>query len=169
MNLNKESKSFSLCSCAIFSLLAAVMQLFPIFFPIIGLMISPFSTLPICICTIKNRHLGMLSYPCAFLLISLFNIQEAIIFLFTTGPLGLALGYCFNNEMGRLKATFFTGTVLFMGITTMTHLIGISAFGDFLNSENYIFLLSIYLIFSLFWSFMWIAFIFKYVSLLILK
>lgn len=163
VNKPRKPNAFLICYCGVLSLFAAVLQLFPHFFPFIGLFFSPFSTLPIYISVIKGKGLGFLCYGCTLFLILIFNVQEAIIFLCTTGPLGLALGFCYNKKMAPIHGSILSGIVLFLGIAIMGHLLGISPLGDFLEGGNYIVLLFFYFIFSFLWSLVWTFILNKYI------
>ena len=76
------------------STLATMFQAAGNLVPGIGLLISPFSTLPIFAIFYSIRE-GILSYILTIFLLFIIEPSELIVFPFTTGLLGLALGVSF--------------------------------------------------------------------------
>ena len=76
----------------ILTTITVIFQSAPVFLPAIGLLFSPLSTLPIAIAAFYNISLGITVFFSSALILTLVNVQEAIILLFTTGLLGIVIG-----------------------------------------------------------------------------
>lgn len=112
-----------------FIALAFIFQSTPVFLPIAGLLLSPLSTLPIILATYFRISLGMITYIATAFLLTFVSIQESIIFIFTTGLLGLTIGaYLFRKTM--VLSIFISSVALFLGIMTLTFGVGVAAFGE---------------------------------------
>jgi len=80
---------------ALMSALATMFQAAGNLIPGIGLFISPFATLPIFLAVCYSIREGVLSYLLTILLLFIIEPSELIVFPFTTGLLGIALGLSF--------------------------------------------------------------------------
>ena len=89
------------------SALATMFQATGNLVPGIGLLISPFSTLPI-FCYFYSIREGILSYILTIFLLFIIEPSELIVFPFTTGLLGLALEYPFKIKEENLDCFFFS-------------------------------------------------------------
>lgn len=126
--------------------LSVIFQSAPVFLPFVGLIISPFSTLPIMLATYFRLSLGVLTYISAAFLLMFVSIQESVIFLFTTGIFGIAIG-AFLFRKSIIISIIISGIVLTFGMMTLTFAMGIAAFGDFTYKFS---ILSISIIFGAF-------------------
>ncbi len=150
----------------ILTTIAVLFQSAPIFLPAVGLLFSPFSTLPVAIAALSNISLGFaVFFSSAFLLIFV-HVQEAVIFLFTTGLLGIALG-TFLYRKSLVVSILCSSVALSLGMMSLTYIAGISAFGDFASSESIPFTLFIYILFSLLYASIWNICLRKFISYLI--
>lgn len=70
--------------------------------PGIGFLISFLATLPIFLATCFSIRQGILSYTLTIFLLFIIQPSELIIFPFTTGLLGIAMGVAFYNGRGEL-------------------------------------------------------------------
>jgi hypothetical protein len=73
------------------STIAVIFQSAPVFLPVIGLVFSPLSTVPIALASFYNISLGITVFFSSALILTLVSLQETIIFLFTTGLLGIVI------------------------------------------------------------------------------
>ncbi|MEC3250606.1 hypothetical protein P9159_28975 [Bacillus cereus] len=106
----KLSLANELVLTALMSALATMFQAAGNLVPGIGLLISPFSTLPIFFAIFYSIREGILSYILTIFLLFL------IVFPFTTGLLGLALGVSFLKLKRRIWIVSFSATCLLIGI-----------------------------------------------------
>ena len=139
------------------SILTAFTLLFqaaPLYLPAIGMVLSPFSTLPIAIASVYNVSLGITVFISSVLLLLLFSIQEATILLFTTGLLGIVMGALVNRK-GVFISTLTSSIALLIGILTLTYLVGISGFVEFSKPLPTLLMIIIFFSFSLVYSLIW--------------
>lgn len=149
----KRNLSKTICLGGILSAIAIFTQSAPVFLPQIGLFLSPLSTLPMAIAAKLLRRYGILSYLCAAFILFFISSQESMIFLVTTGLLGVVLGLLIHKRMSIV--ILISGVFLFFGICILIFIIGIPAFGDFLIDKSLLIRLSIYGVFSFFYTSLW--------------
>ena len=96
----------------ILTTIAVIFQSAPIFLPALGMALSPFSTLPIALAAYFNISLGItVLFSSVFILIFV-SIEEALILLFTTGLLGIVLGFVYKkNFIVSIISTTITLTI----------------------------------------------------------
>lgn len=150
----------------ILTTVTVIFQSAPIFLPAIGLLFSPFSTLPIAIAALYNISLGVTVFVTSALILVLVNVQEAIILLFTTGLLGTALG-AFLYRKGLLVSIVFSSLILCLGMIALTYFVGISAFGDVTSSESVPLTILIYTSFAFIYASIWNMCLRKFINYLI--
>lgn len=125
MNNNKRKLRGKLISIGgIFVGLTVIFQAAPVFIPVIGMALSPLSTLPIALAGIINICLGVSVYIASAILLIFISIEEALILIFTTGILGLIIGILIYRKR-MLISVLCSGFVLSTGISIMTFIIGI--------------------------------------------
>lgn len=143
-----------ICLGGIISAISVILQAAPIYLPVFGMVISPVSTLPVAIATGINVYLGLMVFMSSALVLIIVSIQEAFIFIFTTGLLGLVLaGFIYRK--GILISVFITAAILTGGMITLTYIIGIPGFEKFAASLSLPTTIMIYSIFSLFYIYIW--------------
>ena len=148
------SRTHMLIISALLAALAAVFQSAGGFVPGIGYLISPFSTLPIVVAACISMTSGFFTYVAAIGLLFMLQPGELFIFPFTTGLLGLAIGLSIKIVKRRLPVVLLSGTVLFLGISFVAFVLQFPLFGP--RSALGPAILSIVLIFSLFYSYFWV-------------
>ncbi|PKJ54060.1 hypothetical protein [Bacillus sp. SN10] len=112
----KLSLANKLVITALMSALAAMFQAAGNLIPGIGLFISPFATLPIFLAVCYSIREGVLSYILTILLLFIIEPSELIVFPFTTGLLGIALGLSFIQFKRRIWVISFSTICLLIGI-----------------------------------------------------
>ena len=138
----------------IFTAFTVLFQSAPLFFPAIGLLFSPFSTLPIAIAAFYNVSLGMTVFVSSAIILTLVNLQEAVILLFTTGPLGVVMGALLYRK-GIFVSILFSTIILSLGMISLTYIVGISPFGELTDSQSIPLTLVIFTSFSLIYASIW--------------
>jgi hypothetical protein len=154
MSFHYAEKAKIVCFGGLFSALAVLLQSAPVFFPGFGLAISPFSTLPAALAAAVSPATGIISYLCAGGILFLINVQEAVIFIFATGILGLVLGLL--QKRGVFIRAFAGGLALFIGLAVLYRGLKIEVFGPITGTAGEL-ILPVFLLFSeayaLLWSF----------------
>ncbi|MFD2612414.1 hypothetical protein [Paenibacillus gansuensis] len=145
----------SIVTIAFLSAITALFQSAGGFLPGSGYLISPLSTAPIVLATLISFRSGLTAYTLSILLLLLIQPSELIIFPFTTGLLGLGLGFFIARSKNRIEVVLFSAIALWAGITLVLHafrfpLLGTSVAMNFrIDTTAYVFL------FSLLYSWMW--------------
>ncbi len=134
--------------------MTVMLQAAPVYLPAIGLVLSPFSTLPIALATYFHFSLGVAVLASSSLLLVIVSAQEAVILLFTTGILGIAIG-TLSVQKGVAMASFIAGIVLTTGILALTYLIQIPLFLEVANSFSIFPTILGFYIFSFVYSLIW--------------
>lgn len=122
LRFSRYSTSMKLVLGAIFAGLAAIFQSAGGFFPGVGYLVSPLATAPILLCFIVSVWTGVLSYFLTCLLLLVLQPSELIVFPFTTGLLGLGLGFAFCFFKKRLAIILLGGAFLTAGIAALLYL-----------------------------------------------
>lgn len=127
--MQKLNTSRFICIGAILVALTVIFQSAPVFLPSIGLVLSPFSTLPIAIAAVINISLGFIVFFASVLILVIVSVEETIILLFTTGVLGIVIGTLLYRK-GIKISILVSSVALSLGMICLTYIIGISAFVD---------------------------------------
>lgn len=150
-------------------LLASLTVLFqsaPVFLPVIGMVLSPFSTLPIAIAAATNIFLGIMVLITSVLLLLFISTQEAMILLFTTGLLGIAMGALLYRK-GIFVTILISTIALSIGMILLTYVAVIPAFLDFTADIQRPVVLLIYSVFSVIYVTVWVMMLRKFAKYLI--
>lgn len=145
-----------LITIAFFSAITALFQSAGGFLPGPGFLISPFSTAPIVLSTLISLRSGLTAYALSILLLLLIQPSELIVFPFTTGLLGLALGFSITRFKNRIQVVLFSSVALWVGIALVVYafhfpLLGPSVWVNFqIDISVYVFLFS--LLYSGIWT-----------------
>lgn len=134
--------------------LTVLLQSAPVFLPAIGLALSPLSTLPIALAAVFNISLGIAVLFSSALILIIVSPQEAIIFLFTTGLLGIIIGTLLYRK-GIVISILSSTIILSIGMIVLTYIVGIPAFVDFTNTLSIPFTLLSFFVFSLVYASTW--------------
>ena len=134
------------CIGGILTTAAVLFQSAPVFLPMIGMALSPLSTLPIAIAAVSSISLGFTVFFASALILAIISVQETVILIFTTGLLGIVIGTLLYRK--RMVLSVFSSSIaLSLGIAFLTYIIGIPSFVDIASQ------LSIPLAFLIFFSF----------------
>ncbi|GIN22449.1 hypothetical protein [Siminovitchia fordii] len=140
----------------IFSGLAAVFQSAGALFPGVGYIISPLATAPIIFCSIFSARLGFLSYVLTILILLFSHPSELIIFPFTTGLLGLAIGVGFLICGTYLTLNIMGCSALSLGILTVLYGLKFPLLGPLASTTPKLSMVVGIVIFSALYSWIWI-------------
>lgn len=138
---------------ALLASLAAVLQAAGGLIPGIGFFISPFATLPVVVSTCVSIMGGFFTYVLAIGLLFMLQPAELFIFPFTTGLLGLVIGFSFKILKRRLPVVLLSGASLFAGICFVALVLQFPIFGPASVSTQ---VLLIVLLFSMVYSYIWV-------------
>ncbi|MDM5188152.1 hypothetical protein QUF99_12735 [Bacillus sp. DX4.1] len=116
VHVRKMALATKLVITALLSTFATMFQSAGGFMPGIGFLISSLATLPIFLATYFSIRQGILSYTLTIFLLFIIQPSELIIFPFTTGLLGIAIGVAFLQLKRRIVIVFFSSACLLAGI-----------------------------------------------------
>lgn len=146
----------TIVTVAFLGALTALFQSAGGFVPGPGYLISPLSTAPMVLAALISLRSGLAAYALGISLLLLVQPGELIVFPFTTGLLGLALGFGIAHFNYRIQVVLFSALALSVGIALVLYgfrfpLLGPSVAANFrIDSAVYIILFS--LIYSWVWS-----------------
>lgn len=120
-----------------------------------GFLVSALSTLPILIATIISLQLGFLTYTVALVMIAIIQPSELFAFPFTTGLLGLSMGMAFKYFKKGFLIVAFSGISLTLGILFILLIIQFPILGPAGTSGADLNLIMAILLFSIFYSWIW--------------
>ena len=152
-NMNKTKVIQSVTLGALYSIISTIFQTAPVYMPVVGLLFSPLSTLPVIISGLYSFTLALFVYLCSSFLILLVSLEEALFFIFSTGLIGLGISIFIKKN--KPITTNITSTIfLTFGILMLTYIFQITSFIEFARKTNFLALLIIAVIFSSFYSFL---------------
>lgn len=166
--LHKKLRSWNttkkMVSVSLLATIAALLQSAGGYIPVFGFFISPFTTLPIVLVTLISIRYGILSYALTVLLLLIIEPTELFIFPFTTGVLGLGLGWGLLHLQKKLSVTSLNGGLLFLGICFPLYVLDFPVFGPMTSSAVSLQIIVAIFGFSFLYSFIWLE-----ISLLVLR
>jgi hypothetical protein len=132
--------------------LAVLFQISPVFFPVMGLLLSPLSSLPIAMGTLLYPKGALPMFLAASGIISVIYLQEGAVFLFATGPVGIASALAVMRSSHRWLKILISSLILTVGILMLTFMIGLQGLVEvFENQQSFTVVLVVFL-FSLGYS-----------------
>jgi hypothetical protein len=117
-----------------------------------GLVLSPLSTAPIAVAAFLSPLCGIAAFFSVPALLLLLSAQEALIFVFSTGLLGLVLGLTLKLPAALGIPT--AGVSLFCGLNMLFYVCGINLFGPFTEYISGFFEI-FFLLFSVAYAALW--------------
>ncbi len=158
MIFDKWSPTKKLMFTALMAALAGILQSTGGLLPGIGFLLSPFATAPILLIALISFRLRILSYLLTSFLLLVIQPSELVIFPFTTGLLGIGLGWAFLAINQRLGIVITNGLLLFLGICIPLYGFGFPVFGPTFSTSFNLPVLLIILGFSFLYSWLWLEF-----------
>jgi len=140
---------------SIMAALASLLQAAGGYIPVFGFAISPFTTLPICIATIMFFRYGLFSYVLTIFLLLLLEPMELFIFPFTTGLLGITLGWSLTFFRQRIIIISLNSVVLFLGICLPLLVLQFPVFGPMTAENQSLIILVVIYLFSFIYAVLW--------------
>lgn len=146
-------KARMVCLGGISAAICVLLQSAPVWLSPLGMALSPLSTIPVALIASVSPLTGLISYLSAGALLCAVSFQEALIFAFGTGLLGLAVGVSIKNKL--ITRSAISGSVLFCGLTILLFVFRISLFGPLIQqfwSVTQLGLALFSFIYAAFWS-----------------
>ena len=125
----------TLVTIGFLSALSALFQSAGGFMPGAGYLISPLATAPVALAALISIRSGLTTYGLCVVLLLLIQPSELIVFPFTTGLLGLALGFGIARSHNRILSVLFSALALWAGISLALYVFRFPLLGPFLSFE----------------------------------
>ena len=148
------SKNMKLVVGSLLSTIAAIFQSAGLIGGI-GYAFSIMATGPIVLATVISIRFGLLSYVVTTVLLMMIQPSEVLVFMFTTGLLGIALGMGFKLFQTGLIVSIIGGTFLSAGILTLLYLFQFPVLGPSISSNVSALATVGVMLFALFYSWLW--------------
>lgn len=123
----------------------------------IGYAVSMFSTAPILLATMFSLRTGFLTYILTGLLLVILQPTEVLIFLFTTGLLGVSLGMTLKRINKALFLLFFPSAILSIGIFLLLYVFRYPISGWVFSLNMNMSIILLVPVFSLLYSWIWVT------------
>src|SRR5699024_4658034 len=123
-----------LVSVSLLATIATLLQSAGGYVPLFGFFISPFTTLPMVLATLISFRYGIFSYGLTILLLLIIEPTELFIFPFTTGILGLGLGWGLLHLQKKLTVASVNAGLLFLRICFPLYVLDFPVFGPMTSS-----------------------------------
>ncbi|MDZ5471391.1 hypothetical protein SM124_06485 [Bacillus sp. 31A1R] len=128
------SKTTKLVLGSLLGALAAILQSAGLFAGV-GYIFSTITTGPIILATIISIRIGILTYVLTTLLLVIIQPTEVLVFLFTTGLLGVGLGIAFKLLKKGILVTLMGGITLSLGIFALLYIFQFPILGPSVTSK----------------------------------
>lgn len=121
----------------------------------IGYILSMMSTGPLVLASLLSLRIGVITYFVTLFLLAMFQPSELLVFLFTTGLLGLSLGIGFKYLKRSIFIIPFAALCLTLGISVLLYGFKFSILGPSVTSHFSSLVILWTFAFSLLYSWIW--------------
>lgn len=121
-----------------------------------GFAVSALVTLPISIAAVFAVHSGILAYLTTLCLLVIVQPTEVLIFPFTTGLLGLGIGFSFRIFNKRAAIIPVAALTLTVGISILLYCIQFPVMGPIISTRFHFLSIACMYIFSFLYSWLWV-------------
>lgn len=149
------SKTTRLIMGALLGSVAVILQSAGIFTGI-GYIFSMLTTGPIVLACLLSTRIGLMTYIVTIFLLAVVQPSELLVFPFTTGLLGLSIGFGLKYIKRPISIVFFAALCLSTGICILLYGIGFPVLGPSVSSEFNILVFLGTFTFSLIYSWIWL-------------
>jgi hypothetical protein len=148
------SKTTRLVMGALLGAAAVIFQSAGIFTGL-GYLISMMTTGPIVLATLLATRIGLMTYFVTIFLLAMVQPSELVVFPFTTGLLGMSLGFGLKYTKRTIYILPFSGICLTVGICILLYGIGFPILGPSVSSQFNIMVFFGTFTFSILYSWIW--------------
>ncbi|MFS0821794.1 hypothetical protein [Bacillus sp. 1P02SD] len=161
--IDKYSKTTRIVIGALLGSIAVIFQSAGIFTGI-GYTLSMMSTGPLVLASLMSLRIGLMTYFVTVFLLALLQPSELLVFIFTTGLLGLSLGIGLKYVKKSILIILFSGSCLTLGISLLLYGLKFPILGPSITSHFNSMVVIGTFAFSLLYSWIW-----KVVSIYVFK
>jgi hypothetical protein len=133
-----------------------------------GFILSSFSSLPIILASLLSFREGVITYLTTISLLFIFQPTELVIFPFTTGLLGIVIGFSYRYFKNSLVITFTAGFALWIGVMILLYGFNFPVLGPGFSSSFHLQKVGFIFLFSLVYSWTWVKFTHFFVKVVVL-
>lgn len=152
--VDRYSKTMRLVTGALLGSIAVIFQSTGIFTGI-GFVLSMMSTGPLVISSLLSIRMGVLTYIVTGFLLAILQPSELLIFLFTTGLLGLSLGIGLKYLRKNIFIISFAALCLTLGIAILLYGFKFAVWGPSVTTQFNGMVIGGTFVFSLLYSWIW--------------
>ncbi|MFO1444515.1 hypothetical protein KDN24_15170 [Bacillus sp. Bva_UNVM-123] len=153
----KHSKVKKIVFISLLSSFSAIFQSAGGFFPGIGYLINPLATAPIILSAAFSQTLGFFAYLLTILLLLIVQPSELIVFPFTTGLLGIAIGVSIYYLKKGVSIVLYGAIALTAGICLLLYGLNFPVLGPVVSHSFSILVVGMIFVFSFFYSWLWMV------------
>lgn len=135
--------------------ITVIIQASSLYLPVVGISLSALSTLPVALASYYNGVTGILTFLAAGVLMLFWNVPQAVIFLFTSGLLGVILGILLRWRSKLITVVVIPALFLSIGVFLAGSLLGIPIF-PWLSGLEKIFLFPVMVLFCTVYTSVWV-------------
>lgn len=143
--------SREITTASLLAALAALLHAAPVYLPLVGMALSPLSSIPMIIGVLLFADGALAMFLAAALLLFFINVEEAMIFSLATGPLGLATALAAIPNIPLWKRAAIPTVLLTCGILLLALLVGVPGIQSVIGTLTFLGLALIFA-FSLLYS-----------------
>ena len=152
--IDMYSKTMRLVIGALLGSIAVILQSAGVFTGI-GYILSMMSTAPLVLASLLSLKIGVMTYFVTVFLLAMLQPGELLIFLFTTGLLGLSLGIGLKCLKRSIFIIPFAAICLTLGISVLLYGFNFPILGPSVTSQFNSKLILIIFVFSILYSWIW--------------
>ncbi|NLK07510.1 MAG: hypothetical protein GX316_02285 [Firmicutes bacterium] len=123
--IERHSQNRGLAVASLLAASAAILQAAPVYLPGVGMALSPLSSIPIIVGTLLFREMALPMFLTSGALLFIASLEEAVIFLLATGPLGVSVAFFAASDMPLWQRLLFPAVLLTSGIALLTFSVGL--------------------------------------------
>ncbi|MGX6444312.1 hypothetical protein ACWM35_13980 [Neobacillus sp. K501] len=153
-NVDSYSKTMRLVVGALLGSIAVIFQSAGIFTGI-GYVLSMMSTGPLVLASLMSLRIGVMTYFVTLILLAMFQPSELLVFLFTTGLLGLSLGIGLKYFKRGIIIIPFAALCLTLGISILLYGFKFPILGPSVTAHFSSVVMLVTFAFSLLYSWIW--------------
>ncbi|WP_428909503.1 hypothetical protein [Niallia sp. Krafla_26] len=154
LTINGYSKTVRLVFGALLGSIAVILQSAGVFTGV-GFIFSMMSTGPLVLSSLLSLRIGVMTYFVTAFLLAVIQPSELLIFLFTTGLLGVSLGFGLKYLRRSVLIVLFAAFCLTLGITLLLYGFKFPILGPSVETQFNGFVIVGTFFFSFFYSWIW--------------
>jgi|GEM_PF-2301224 len=125
MSVHNWNRPRNITIGALLAAISVAIQASPLYLPLVGISLSALSTLPVAVAGYLNGATGVFTFLISGAILCFWSVPQALVFLFSSGLLGLCLGILIKKRYHFLFVAGICALVLTGGFLVVGKLLGI--------------------------------------------